>query len=277
MTIPLLSVPSRTSVWAPGPACLSTLVSASWTMRYANRSTRAGSSAGTPSVASETSRPAPRICSTSRGRSARPGWGPSPSRSALWSEDPEQVAQLVQRLASRLLHRSHRLQGALRVLGGHGLGRARLHRHQAHPVGDHVVQLARDAGPLLGHDPAGLGGLFPQQLVGALLAQPEPAPDVPRHEHDDAAEDGLPPRGRVVEEIDADHGDGRGDAHLAPPVLGGVPPRAVQGDDRHPAESASSCLRASAPRRPAPRPARPGARACASTAPRWPRRRPAGR
>ena len=164
------------------------------------------------------------------------GLGAQPVEAGLRSEDPEQVAQLVQRLASGLLHRRHRPQGALGVLGGHGLGRARLHRHQAHPVGDHVVQLARDAGPLLDHDPAGLGGLFLQQLGGALAAQPETAPDVPGHEHDDGAEDGLPPRGRVVEEVDADHGDGRGDAHLAPAAVGGVPPHAVQGDDRHPAE-----------------------------------------
>ena len=146
------------------------------------------------------------------------------------------MAQLVQRLASRLLHRSHRLQGRLRVLGGHGLGRARLHRHQAHPVGDHVVQLARDAGPLLDHDPSGLGGLLQQQLGGALLAKLDPAPDVPRYEHDNTSEDGLPPRGRVVEEVDADLGDGHGDAQVAPAAVAGVPPHAVQGDDRHPAE-----------------------------------------
>ena len=105
------------------------------------------------------------------------------------------MAQLVEGLASRLLHRAHRPQGALGVLGGDGLGRARLHRHEAHPVGDHVVQLAGDAGPLLDHDPAGLGGLFPPQLGGALLAEPHPAADVPGHEHDDGPEDGLPPRG----------------------------------------------------------------------------------
>ena len=80
------------------------------------------------------------------------------------------MAQLVQGLASGLLHRAHRLKGGLGVLGGHGLGRARLHRHDADPVGDHVVQLAGDAGPFLGHDPAGLGGLLPLQLGGALGA-----------------------------------------------------------------------------------------------------------
>ena len=166
------------------------------------------------------------------------GLGAQPVEAGLRSQDPEQVAQLVQRLASGLLHRRHRPQGALGVLGGDGLGRARLHRHEAHPVGDHVVQLARDAGPLLDHDPARLGGLFPLQLGGALAAQPEPAPDVPGHEHDDGAEGCLPPRGRVGEAVDEDHGDGRGHAHLRPPVLGlgGVPARAVQGDDRHPAE-----------------------------------------
>jgi hypothetical protein len=103
-------------------------------------------------------------------------------------------------------------------------------------VGDHVVELARDAGPLLDHDPAGLGGLFPQQLGGALPAQPETAPDVPRHEHDDAAEDGLPPRRRSGEDVEADHDDGRGDAHVAPAAVAGVQPHAVQGDDRNPAD-----------------------------------------
>ena len=222
MTIPFLSLPSRTSVRAPGPACLSTLVSASWTMRYANRSTRAGSSPGSPSVGQRDVQARPAGLLDEPGEVREAGLGAQPVEAGLRSQDPEQVAQLVQRLASGLLHRRHRPQGALGVLGGHGLGRARLHRHQAHPVGDHVVQLARDAGPLLDHDPAGLGGLFPQQLGGALAAQPETAPDVPGHEHDDGAEAASPHGAGSVRPSTMHHDDGRGDAHLRPPVLASV-------------------------------------------------------
>jgi hypothetical protein len=78
------------------------------------------------------------------------------------------VTQLIERSASRLLHGFHRLQGAFRVIRNNGRGSAGLHSHQAHLVGDYVVQLACDTGSLLGHRPARFGRLFPFELYSAL-------------------------------------------------------------------------------------------------------------
>ena len=74
------------------------------------------------------------------------------------------MAQLAERLASRILHGFHRLHGALEVVGGNRLRGTGLHRHQAHAMGDHVVQLASDAGSLLGDRSAGFGRLFTFEL-----------------------------------------------------------------------------------------------------------------
>ncbi len=81
------------------------------------------------------------------------------------------MAQLIERLASRLFHRFHRLQGTLRVAGSNGLGGACLHCHQAHPVGDNIMQLASDPGSLLGHRLTSCGRLFPFALRSTLIEE----------------------------------------------------------------------------------------------------------
>src|SRR5260370_1206254 len=72
--------------------CLPTLVSASCTMRYADRSIPAGTSRTAPVRSTATSTPAPAVLATSRSRSASPGAGASgapvpdrPSPAALTS------------------------------------------------------------------------------------------------------------------------------------------------------------------------------------------------
>ena len=66
------------------------------------------------------------------------------------AQDPEQPAQLAERLAARFLDRQQRRPRALRIIE-HQPRRARLHRHDAHAVRDDVVQVARDPPPLRGH------------------------------------------------------------------------------------------------------------------------------
>src|SRR3954447_6008580 len=64
------------------PECLSALVSPSWTMRYAERSSDRGSVTGSPSTCRRTSRPAARTSFASASRSCRPGPGVSSSRAS---------------------------------------------------------------------------------------------------------------------------------------------------------------------------------------------------
>ena len=73
-------------------------------------------------------------------------------------QHPEQPARLDERLAPGLLDRGERL-ARRRLLGAEGVALgAGLDDHHADVVGHEVVQLARDAGALLGH-----------RLVGAQL------------------------------------------------------------------------------------------------------------
>ena len=99
-----------------GPACLSALVSPSWTIRYAERSMPGGSGRGSPSTRTFTGRPASRTCSTSASRPARPGWGASDGRRRRHSRsDAEHAAQLGEGRAPGVLDRRQRPAGALGV------------------------------------------------------------------------------------------------------------------------------------------------------------------
>src|SRR5580700_10033370 len=62
---------------APPPACLTTLVSASWMIRYADRSTPAGTALTCPEHSRLTCTPAPLVRSMSLPRRASPGAGAS--------------------------------------------------------------------------------------------------------------------------------------------------------------------------------------------------------
>ena len=130
-----------------GPACLSAFVSASWTIAVA-RSSRGRARAGGVAVdATCTGNPARRTCSARAWRSPTA----RPARASSRRDDAEQPAHLGQRLAAGLLDDEQRLAGALRVLVQQQPRRAALQGHDAHAVRDHVVQVARDPGPLLRH------------------------------------------------------------------------------------------------------------------------------
>ena len=81
------------------------------------------------------------------------------------AQDAEEPAHLPQRRAGRGLDGGKRPLGRRRIVGGHHPPGAGVHRHHAHAVGDHVVQLAGDAQPLLGHRLAGQVVLGPLQLA----------------------------------------------------------------------------------------------------------------
>jgi hypothetical protein len=146
----------------------------------------------------------------------------------FWSEYSEQVAQLIERLASRRLHRVHRLRGGLRVVGGNRLGGACLHRHQAHPVGDDVVELACDPGSLLGNRSARFGRLFPFELGCTLAPDPEPPAGVPHEDRQEETRPDLRHRHRVAEGTDRHERERASQCDVAPPVVAGVAADAVQ-------------------------------------------------
>ena len=156
-----------TRVGAP-PAWRRTLVSASWTIRYAARSMPAGRPSTSPSRVSSTGTPVARTSSTSRSRPASVGWGVY--ERLVLAQHVQQAAHLGERLRRRPAHRADVLAGAGRVAVDVGLGGPRLDGDDRHGVGDHVVELARDAGALLGDRLAGpLAALGPGGggLVGA--------------------------------------------------------------------------------------------------------------
>ena len=147
----------------------------------------AGSSLGSPQRVTSTRTPALAVRASSRSRSASPGAGNS---GALWrSRWPGAAAPRVSAggrvcfvgLAQGAEHPAHLVQGlpAGRLDGPQSVTRVRglgvddvlavacLDRDDAHAVRDHVVQLPRDAQPLLG-----------DRLARRLILQPDgiPAP-----------------------------------------------------------------------------------------------------
>ena len=128
------------------------------------------------------------------------GCGSSSSPSSLRRSMPEQPARLDQRLAPGLLDRGQRL-ARRRLLGAQGVALgAGLDHHDADVVGHEVVQLARDAGALLGHRLVGAQLVLAlEQLgargerVGAQLAPADGAADEHHREDRSPGEDRAPP------------------------------------------------------------------------------------
>ena len=181
-------------------------------------------------------RPARRTCSTSRGASLRPGWGPSPSGSVSGRRTPSRW-----RSSSRAWRpASSTAPIACRAASGSSAATA-----LAAPACT-VITLTRWATTSCSSRAMRVRSSVTIRRASAACsccswaARSERSrrrrPTYQGHEHGDAGEDGLPPRGRVGEAVDDDHDDGRVDAQVGPPVGGGVPPGAVQGDERHPAE-----------------------------------------
>ena len=114
----MTSIDSRPSCWPidtwhwPVPAWRTTLVTASWMMRNADRSMSAGSGSRLPRHSTSTRTPASRAVAASRSMSARPGAAPSGScpGPGSWSarrspvtirRSPDSVSRLVASMAAR--------------------------------------------------------------------------------------------------------------------------------------------------------------------------------
>ena len=142
---------------AAGPPCRSTLVSASCTIRYAERSSAGGQRRRVAGHGQLDGEAGGAELVDQPGDVAQPGAGRelaarlvAPRRST-----PEQPAHLDQRRAGGGLDAAQRAPRALRPAVDDVVGHAGLDGDHAHRVGDHVVQLAGDPQPLRGHRPPG--------------------------------------------------------------------------------------------------------------------------
>ena len=168
------------------PAWRTTLVTASWMMRNADRSMSAGSGSRLPSQSTSTCTPASRVMAASRSMSARPGAGPSGAcpgpGSGLGTPQPgHHPPQPGQRLPAGGLDGG---QGVAR-LGGAGVedpaARACLDRDDADAVRHDVVQFAGDPQPFRHR---GLGGGLGAHQFGPGLCLPDRVSDEPGNDRD---------------------------------------------------------------------------------------------
>ena len=136
-------------------------------MRNADRSTPWARRRGAPSTASSTSSPAARDRARRSSRSASPGWGASAGAVVVRAEEAQGAVHLGHRPAPEVGDPVGRLPDVL--VAGRRAQRLRLHDDQAHVVRHHVVELLRDAHPLLGDGALGEQPLLPVQALGPLL------------------------------------------------------------------------------------------------------------
>ena len=117
---------------------------------------------------------------------------------AVGPEDADGPAHLAQRVAARRLDLARRLGRGVRVALDQAAGGAGLDDHHADAVGDDVVHLAGDPGPLLADRQPGLLVAVALGPYGALLDHldlvPPRAAAVAEHPHGDEDQDGRPPR-----------------------------------------------------------------------------------
>ena len=151
---------------------MSVFVSASWAMRYAASSTPGVSGLGL-AVDDEVrgqAGPAELLAECGQVRQARLG-REREDRLAVLSvfDDADEPTEVGECLAADLLHDQERRAGAVGVAVELQPCGSALDGHDGHAVGDHVVQVAGDAGAFGGH--GGVCALLPLALdpVGALL------------------------------------------------------------------------------------------------------------
>ena len=138
-----------------------------------------GSATRSPSIVTCTSTPVLSTELTSDPRSSSDGRRGEVGRRpvVLGPQHAEQAAHLVERLPAGGVDRLEHRPGLVGALVDHVGRDARLHRHDAHRVGDDVVQLAGDAQPFLGHGPLGISVALPRRprRLGARAARCRPA------------------------------------------------------------------------------------------------------
>ncbi len=140
---------STVTVVGARPACLSALVRASWTIRYAARSSPAGSARRSPRNSSTVGQPGGAGAGDELADLGQRRLRRERGRLVGAVEHAEQVAHLAQRLAAGALDPRRGLERAGRVAVEDAARAAGLHDHHAHRVRDEVVHLARDPAPLV--------------------------------------------------------------------------------------------------------------------------------
>ena len=168
------------------PAWRTTLVTASWMMRNADRSMSAGSGSRLPRQSTSTRTPASRVVAASRSMSARPGAGPSGAcpgpGSRLGAPQPgHHPPQSGQRLPAGGLDGG---QGVARLVGTgveDTAARARLDRDDADAV-RHACRAVR--GRSAAAPPARLGGRLGPHQLGPGLRLPDRMSDQPGNDRE---------------------------------------------------------------------------------------------
>ena len=125
-------------------------VSASWTIRYADRSTPAGSFTGVALDGQLDRQPRLAHLLDELGQRPEPRLRRERGDLVLLAHDPDEPPHLRQRLAPRLLDGHQCLPLAFLLGLEQAPDRARLHGHDADRVREDVVELAGDPDPLLG-------------------------------------------------------------------------------------------------------------------------------
>ena len=185
-------------------ACLSTLVTASCRIRYADRSTPGGSGRGVPSTRSSAVSPPARTGSSSSAARVRPGWGMLVAGSSGARSTPS--SRCISSSAWRPVRSATQQRLLLRLLLGpqQSTHAADVQHRDAQAVRHDIVQLARDPAPLLGHRGRRLPLGLPLELGGPLLQQLGASlPDAHRvtgqpHAADDQAREQQVTRRRAV-------------------------------------------------------------------------------
>ena len=134
----------------PPCACLSELVSASWTMRYADSSRPGSRRRRSPSTDSSTGSPANRTCVTRSSRRSRPGIGSCVSASPRTPSIRRMSASASRPVVAIDWSADRASSGRVAIAAQ---ATSRLDHHHAHVVGDHVVQLPGNSLAFLEHCP----------------------------------------------------------------------------------------------------------------------------
>ncbi len=123
----------------------------------------------------------------------------------------QHAVQLAEGLAARLLGGQQRLLGGLRLGVSHPAGGRDLDRHQADAVGHDVVQLPRDADPLLGNRQLRAAVLLDLEAPGPAQQHPDTEGDEEQRPEDGAADpeqtEAVDQERRAEQEIQGPDGD----------------------------------------------------------------------
>ena len=133
---------TRTCAVAPSPACLTTLVNASCTTRYATASTAAGNFRSAPDI--KVGRDAGGLHAVGQSREVGKAGSAAEIRIGVAMQYADDATKVGQRIAAAATDNGERLSASARLYGDQP-SRTCLYHHHAHAMRDDVVQ---DLGPL---------------------------------------------------------------------------------------------------------------------------------